>query len=116
MAKDEDQPLTYSPIVSSTCPLLHNYNNTRSYLLKQFAFIYVFNLLVGVGALALPHAFHKAGLIMGTFIIIVSAGISYMTATFMIEAMAIANAYMRYKLRRKRSSEKPTLLQGVSNL
>lgn len=57
--------------------------------------------MVGVGALSLPHALHNSGLIVGTFMIIIAAGISYMTATFMVEAMAIANAYTRYLTRKK---------------
>lgn len=30
---------------------------------KKIAFVYIFNLIVGVGALALPMAFHSAGML-----------------------------------------------------
>ena len=69
----------------------------------QFAFIYVFNLIIGVGALSLPKAFSEAGLILGTLILFILAFMSFMTATFMIEAMAAANAYAKFlKQRRER--------------
>lgn len=32
---------------------------------KKTAFVYIFNLIVGVGALALPYGFSKAGLVLG---------------------------------------------------
>ena len=32
---------------------------------KKIAFVYIFNLIVGVGALTLPYAFHKAGTLYG---------------------------------------------------
>jgi len=62
---------------------------------------YIFNLIVGVGALSLPKAFSDAGIILGTILLIVLALTSYITATYMIEAMAIANAYMTFHRRRK---------------
>ena len=70
--------------------------------------------MVGVGALSLPVAFNSAGLLLGTILLIVLAGMSYMTATFMIEAMAIANAYSKYLTRRNTTVEKPSIQQGVS--
>lgn len=63
--------------------------------------MYIFNLIIGVGALSLPLSFSEAGVILGTCLLIVLAFMSYMTATFMIEAMATANAYVRHKSRRK---------------
>ena len=65
----------------------------------QFAFIYIFNLIVGVGALSLPKAFSDVGIILGTILLIVLACMSYITSTFMIEAMATANAYMQHQRR-----------------
>lgn len=61
--------------------------------------MYIFNLIIGVGALSLPKAFSDAGLVLGTLLLIMLAFMSYMTATFMIEAMAIANALFRFKKR-----------------
>lgn len=68
--------------------------------------IYIFNLIVGTGALTLPAAFHDAGWLLSTVIIIMLAFMSYLTATFMIESMASANAiiYWRRLQRLKRSS------------
>eukprot|EP01125_Pyxidicula_operculata_P012092 TRINITY_DN3965_c0_g1_i1.p1 TRINITY_DN3965_c0_g1~~TRINITY_DN3965_c0_g1_i1.p1 ORF type:complete len:469 (-),score=27.33 TRINITY_DN3965_c0_g1_i1:58-1464(-) len=55
-------------------------------------FVFVFNLIVGAGALALPLAFHKAGLILGIILLSVLCFLGYITITFMIEAQSIANA------------------------
>ncbi len=59
--------------------------------------MYIFNLIIGVGALSLPKAFSQAGVILGTLLLFMLAFMSYMTATFMIEAMAIANALLRFR-------------------
>ena len=67
----------------------------------------MFNLIVGAGPLALPKAFSLAGVLLGTLLLIFLAFMSFMTATFMIEAMASANAFMRHRLRMK--SEKETV-------
>lgn len=58
----------------------------------QIGLIFVFNLIVGTGALTLPSAFAKTGWLLGFVLIIVLAFISYITVTFVIEAMACANA------------------------
>lgn len=58
----------------------------------QIGLIFVFNLIVGTGALTLPSAFAKSGWLLGLVLIIVLAFISYVTVTFVIEAMACANA------------------------
>ena len=63
----------------------------------QFAFIYIFNLIVGVGALALPIAFSQAGLIIGTILMVILCSLAYMTATYVIEAMSVANALQRHR-------------------
>lgn len=62
--------------------------------------MYIFNLIIGVGALSLPQSFSDAGVVLGTILLVVLASMSYMTATFMVEAMASANAYVRYNARR----------------
>ena len=62
--------------------------------------MYIFNLIIGVGALSLPQSFSEAGVVLGTVLLVVLASMSYMTATFMVEAMAAANAYVRYNARR----------------
>lgn len=60
--------------------------------------IYIFNLIVGTGALTLPAAFDRAGWALGLSLICVLAIISYITMTFVIEAMASANAIVQWKL------------------
>eukprot|EP01121_Diplochlamys_sp_Union-15-3_P020436 TRINITY_DN7976_c0_g2_i3.p1 TRINITY_DN7976_c0_g2~~TRINITY_DN7976_c0_g2_i3.p1 ORF type:complete len:478 (+),score=25.49 TRINITY_DN7976_c0_g2_i3:55-1488(+) len=59
-----------------------------------FGFIFVYNLIIGVGALALPFGFKQAGLILGTILLIILAILSYVTITFIIEAEALANAHL----------------------
>jgi hypothetical protein len=73
-----------------------------SHYSSVFAFAYIFNLVVGVGALALPLAFSQAGLVLGTFLVVTLAFMSYMTTSYVIEAMAAANAYDIFKEREKR--------------
>uniref|UniRef100_A0A6B2L2M3 Amino acid transporter transmembrane domain-containing protein n=1 Tax=Arcella intermedia TaxID=1963864 RepID=A0A6B2L2M3_9EUKA len=58
------------------------------------ASIFVFNLIVGVGALALPKAFQTAGLVLGTLFLSLLCFLGYITITFMVEAQAIANAIL----------------------
>ena len=59
--------------------------------------IYIFNLIVGTGALTLPAAFHDAGWFLSSCIIILLAFMSYLTATFVIESMAAANAMIHWR-------------------
>ncbi|KAG6623352.1 Transmembrane protein [Phytophthora cinnamomi] len=58
-------------------------------------FVFIFNLIVGAGALTIPHAFANVGLIYGSVALSVLASVSYVTATFMIEAIAGVNALKR---------------------
>lgn len=69
--------------------------------------MFLFNLIVGTGALTLPSAFQKTGWLLGLFLIMVLAFISYMTVTFVIETMACANAitYWSHLERLKRERE-----------
>uniref|UniRef100_A0A7I4Z296 Aa_trans domain-containing protein n=1 Tax=Haemonchus contortus TaxID=6289 RepID=A0A7I4Z296_HAECO len=55
-------------------------------------FLYVFNLIVGTGALALPKAFQTAGYVLSIIVLLVSCLVSYIAATFVIEALSVANA------------------------
>ena len=82
-------------------PHLLLYHTHTQHTHTQFAFIYIFNLIIGVGALSLPRAFSEAGLVLGTILIIVLCGMSLMTATYMVEAMAAANAYSKLGNKRK---------------
>ena len=66
--------------------------------------IYLFNLHIGIGLLALPKAFSEAGMVLGSILLIILAFVGYMTATYMIEAMAAANAYVKLEQREKKES------------
>uniref|UniRef100_A0A915I201 Amino acid transporter transmembrane domain-containing protein n=1 Tax=Romanomermis culicivorax TaxID=13658 RepID=A0A915I201_ROMCU len=55
-------------------------------------YIFIFNLIIGTGTLALPKAFQDAGYLLATIIIIVLAVFSYMAFTFVVESMSYANA------------------------
>ncbi|XP_041939034.1 transmembrane protein 104 [Alosa sapidissima] len=61
--------------------------------------VYMFNLIVGTGALTMPKAFATAGWAVSLALICILAFMSYMTTTFVIEAMAAANAQLRWKRR-----------------
>lgn len=70
-----------------------NYYYVFDFIVRfQIGLIFVFNLIVGTGALTLPSAFAKTGWLLGFVLIIVLAFISYVTVTFVIESMACANA------------------------
>ncbi|CAD6185296.1 unnamed protein product [Caenorhabditis auriculariae] len=64
--------------------------------------LYVFNLIVGTGALALPKAFQTAGWLLSISILSVSALMSYIAATFIVESLAVANAFVAKNRRRDR--------------
>ncbi|EGD76595.1 hypothetical protein PTSG_07712 [Salpingoeca rosetta] len=74
--------------------------------------VYVFNLIVGAGALAMPKAFSESGYIGGCILVALLAAFSYLTVTFMIEAMAIANRFRRHEERQRhvQSSEVAPLI------
>uniref|UniRef100_A0A7E4VV90 Aa_trans domain-containing protein n=1 Tax=Panagrellus redivivus TaxID=6233 RepID=A0A7E4VV90_PANRE len=57
--------------------------------------LYVFNLIVGTGALALPKAFQTSGYVLGSVLLAISAFVSYMCATFIVEAMSVSNAILK---------------------
>lgn len=59
--------------------------------------VYIFNLIVGTGALTMPAAFKDAGWLLSLIIVVVLAFMSYLTTTFVIEAMASANALVHWK-------------------
>lgn len=59
--------------------------------------IFVFNLIVGTGALTLPAVFAGAGWLLSLFLIILLAFVGFVTVTFVIETMACANATLYWK-------------------
>ncbi|KAF7698098.1 transmembrane protein 104 [Silurus meridionalis] len=61
--------------------------------------VYMFNIIVGTGALTMPKAFAAAGWVVSLTLLCFLAFMSYMSTTFVIEAMAAANAQLRWKRR-----------------
>ncbi|KAM4692528.1 transmembrane protein 104 [Rhinophrynus dorsalis] len=75
--------------------------------------VYMFNLIVGTGALTMPKAFANAGWLVSLVLIIFLAFMSYMTTTFVVEAMAAANAQLRWK--RWEKEEEPDSCESSDN-
>lgn len=78
--------------------------------------VYVFNLIVGTGALTLPNSFSQAGWLVGVILLTLLAIFSYVTATFVVEAMAISNAvnqFKRVKQLKRVSQTLCTVIQAV---
>jgi len=70
--------------------------------------IYVFNLIVGTGALTLPKAFQDAGWLLGFIVLSLLCFLSYITSTFVIEAMSISNGLQKLsKLKYTFSNNEP---------
>lgn len=57
-------------------------------------FVFIFNLIVGAGALAIPAVFSKTGLWAASAGLCLLAFTSYVTVTFVVEAMAGVNAIL----------------------
>ncbi|KAG5309818.1 TM104 protein, partial [Acromyrmex insinuator] len=78
--------------------------------------VYIFNLIVGTGALTLPAVFSRAGWALGLSVILVLAFISFITVTFVIEAMASANAIVMWRHTQHRKRVLQTISEpGLSN-
>jgi len=60
--------------------------------------IYIFNLIVGTGALTLPSLYYQCGWLLSTLVTIFLAFVSYLTVTFIIESIACTSAISRYKI------------------
>ncbi|KAG0589474.1 hypothetical protein KC19_1G022900 [Ceratodon purpureus] len=63
------------------------------------AFIFLYNLMVGTGCLALPSVLLKGGWVLGTSFVLIVAFLSYVSVTFVLESMATANALIKLKSR-----------------
>ncbi|XP_060058708.1 transmembrane protein 104 isoform X2 [Erinaceus europaeus] len=59
--------------------------------------VYMFNLIVGTGALTMPKAFATAGWLVSLVLLVFLGFMSFVTTTFMMEAMAAANAQLHWK-------------------
>ncbi|XP_017467297.1 PREDICTED: transmembrane protein 104 homolog isoform X2 [Rhagoletis zephyria] len=64
---------------------------------SMIGFVFIFNLIVGTGALTLPFVFAQAGWLLSSLVVTLLAFISYITVTFMIETMACANAVRNWQ-------------------
>ncbi|OQR87585.1 hypothetical protein ACHHYP_08516 [Achlya hypogyna] len=58
-------------------------------------FVFLFNLIVGAGALTIPHAFAQVGLLYGLAALGLLGLVSYVSATYVVEAIAGVNALRR---------------------
>ena len=63
------------------------------------AFIFVYNLVIGVGGLALPLAFSKAGIVLSSIFLLFLGILAFVTLTFVIEALSIANFVVKWRAR-----------------
>ncbi|KAF4012918.1 hypothetical protein G4228_003730 [Cervus hanglu yarkandensis] len=67
--------------------------------------VYMFNLIVGTGALTMPKAFATAGWLVSLVLLVFLGFMSFMTTTFVVEAMGAANAQLRWKRMEARQDE-----------
>ena len=74
------------------------FKSTQSFSAGTAA-VYIFNLIVGTGALALPAAFAVAGWASATVLLLVLALLSYITASWVVETMAACNAILNIQTR-----------------
>lgn len=84
----------------------------------QIGFIFIFNLIVGTGALTLPSVFALTGWLLGLILIIILAVISYICVTFVIESISCANAiikWKRYNLTKSNNSDDSNWEQSTTN-
>ncbi|CAJ1404711.1 unnamed protein product [Effrenium voratum] len=56
------------------------------------AVVFLLNSLTGLSLLTMPFGFQQSGVILGSLTVFASMAVSYITATFMLEALTIANA------------------------
>jgi amino acid permease len=80
------------------------------------ASIFLFNISVGTGALALPLIFSKAGAILGSLFMALVAFLAWTSNSFAIEAMSLSNALLKDSAPQKKSNEVDTeqpLLQAA---
>ncbi|GBP38402.1 Transmembrane protein 104 homolog [Eumeta japonica] len=59
--------------------------------------VYIFNLIVGTGALTLPAVFARAGWALSTISLVFLAFMSFLNVTYVLETMACANAVLKWK-------------------
>ncbi|XP_059477011.1 transmembrane protein 104 homolog [Neocloeon triangulifer] len=74
--------------------------------------VYIFNLIVGTGALTLPSVFNRAGWAVGVALVLLLAFMSFVTVTFVVESMAAANAVLKWDKLQARASPAQDDAQG----
>ena len=57
--------------------------------------IFLFNLIIGAGCLAIPKSFAEAGIVASSLLLLFLMIMGYTTVTFMIEAMALSNYLLK---------------------
>ena len=88
-------------------PTEESTNDSDTYT-KKVAFVYGFNVLVGVGALALPCGFQQSGVIPGLIALAVLGFFAFVTVTLIVESMSLANAYIKLTARSSRIDTEET--------
>ncbi|KAK4876808.1 hypothetical protein RN001_009314 [Aquatica leii] len=71
-------------------------NNRQERYSSWVGLIYVFNLIVGTGALTLPGVFVGAGWLLSLILLITLAFVGFITVTFVVETIACANATIQW--------------------
>jgi hypothetical protein len=64
---------------------------------RVIGFVYIFNLIVGTGVLTMPKAFEMAGCVLSGIVVYILAFMGYITATFIVEVMSIANGLTKLR-------------------
>ena len=90
---DKSTTENYLPGYQNTHKIWQNDVLNMTIFWFQVAAIFLFNLLVGVGVLALPAAIAKAGIIAGILCLTTVSFMAFISITFMIEVLATANAW-----------------------
>ncbi|KAI2798317.1 hypothetical protein BLOT_014977 [Blomia tropicalis] len=93
-------------------PVESNVNSDTYSLLVGM--IYMFNLILGTGALAMPAVFAKAGWLIGIFVITILCFVSFIQVTFLIEAMANANFTTKTDEYNRKKAEKYQRTKNIS--
>uniref|UniRef100_A0A8L8KLS5 Aa_trans domain-containing protein n=1 Tax=Heligmosomoides polygyrus TaxID=6339 RepID=A0A8L8KLS5_HELPZ len=86
-------------------------NDPSTLYSPTMGYLYVFNLIVGTGALALPKAFQAAGYALSVVVLLISCAVSYIAATFVIESLSVGNAVNARK--RKEDADNPREFDDV---
>eukprot|EP00899_Mesostigma_viride_P006638 jgi/Mesvir1/15976/Mv08285-RA.1 len=79
---------------------------------SKTAAVYLFNLLVGTGVLALPSVLSEAGLLLSFIFVLLVAFLSYICITFVVEAMATTLALEAVRRLDKEGAEQCLLDNG----